>query len=168
MIEVHTSCINLSHTSYSPKGFMNNSLETTVLCLCHHYKWIGLILWNISQYRVTEQGNNSKSALSQNLSNWNKLLCRLPAPGIERNRPMSVGLDMLAMVMADWDVWVGSSTAEKQGPQFGANTHILFTLHTNIALHMTLFRYQSHMKQIQINHYKSKNRAKYMYFKYHT
>jgi hypothetical protein len=166
--EVHTSCIKLGHTSYSPKEFMSHSLETTALCLFHHYKWIGMLLWNISQYRIAEQGKNTKSALSQNLSNRNKLLCRLPAPGIERTRPMSVGLDMLAMVVVDWDVGDGSSTAERQGPQFGANTHILFTLHTNIALHMTLFRYQSHMKQIQINRHKSKSRVKCMYFKYHT
>jgi hypothetical protein len=85
----------------SAKGCIKHSLVMTALCLCHHFKWIGVLLWGKSQQETTE---NSKTAIKSAVSQIQATaisIYRLPAPGTERNLPKSVGLDKLAMVMAD-------------------------------------------------------------------
>jgi hypothetical protein len=51
-----------------------------------------------------KQQNKAKQQPNQHLAKIQATaisIYRLPAPGTERNRPKSVGLDKLAMVMAD-------------------------------------------------------------------
>jgi len=45
----------------STKGCINHSPVMTALCLCHHYKWIGALLWGKSQQGTTENSNQISS-----------------------------------------------------------------------------------------------------------